>query len=190
VAVNRLHSGSRSDRWPVAGDGPGAQPSSSRWRFESRGLFARFANGGTGTRSSPRARSFLKSMAWISLSEKSKSMVPMPTCPFNDADGFGDARRAHRAQGEEKAKNLERGFVGFYLSQAFEIPQNRQRNLWKSLEKTARDLEMFGKKAWRLAVARGNQLSRAERSHADRGRGRLLRRHEWKFLRSGSVRWP
>jgi hypothetical protein len=46
---------------------------------------------------------------------------------------------------------LERGFFGFYLSQPFEISQNRERNLWKSLEKTARNLEMSGKKlgGWR-----------------------------------------
>ena len=33
--------------------------------------------------------------------------------------------------------------------QALEIPQNRQRNLWKSLTKKGLDLEILGKEAWR-----------------------------------------
>jgi hypothetical protein len=32
--------------------------------------------------------------------------------------------------------------------QPFEIPQNRQRNPWKNLEKKRLDLEMLGEKAW------------------------------------------
>src|ERR1700722_1681017 len=95
--------------------------------------------------------------------------------PLNDADGFGDARRAHRAQGEGKkfGEGLFRS-SGFYPPQPFDFPRNRQRNLWKSLEKRARDLEMFGKKLGGWRWTRGNQLSRAERPDADRGQGHKL----------------
>jgi hypothetical protein len=45
--------------------------------------------------------------------------------------------------------------------QPLEIPQNRQRNLWKSLEENALDLEMLGEKAWRFAApARRTQAAR------------------------------
>jgi hypothetical protein len=37
--------------------------------------------------------------------------------------------------------------------QPLEIPQNRQRNLWKNLERKGLDLEMFGEKAWRFGAA-------------------------------------
>jgi hypothetical protein len=33
--------------------------------------------------------------------------------------------------------------------QPLEIPQNRQRNPWKSLGKKGLDLEIFGEKAWK-----------------------------------------
>jgi hypothetical protein len=36
--------------------------------------------------------------------------------------------------------------------QPLEIPQNRQRNLWKNLEKKGLDLEMLGEKAWRFGA--------------------------------------
>jgi hypothetical protein len=67
-----------------------------------------------------------------------------------------------------KTKNLERGFSGLHLLQAFEIAQNRQRILWKSLEKTGGYLEMFGKKlggfqAQRRAAARSFAMLGAQR---------------------------
>jgi hypothetical protein len=42
------------------------------------------------------------------------------------------------------AKIWSRTNFSFFLLQAFDFPQNGQRNLWKYLEKTAADLEMFG----------------------------------------------
>ncbi len=43
-------------------------------------------------------------------------------------------------------KNLEPQTVGLEVLQPFEIPQNRQRIVWKSLERNSSDLEMLGKK--------------------------------------------
>jgi hypothetical protein len=43
-------------------------------------------------------------------------------------------------------KNLEPQTVGLEALQPFEIPQNRQRIVWKSLERNSSDLEMLGKK--------------------------------------------
>ena len=78
---------------------------------------------------------------------------------------------------------------GFYPSQPFEIPRNRQRNFWKSLEKTARNLEMLGKKlgGWRWRVTNYPMHSGLTPTA---GGVVFFRRHEWKFLRSGRVRWP
>jgi hypothetical protein len=44
------------------------------------------------------------------------------------------------------AKSLEADTFDFFLLQAIEIAQNRQRNLWKSLERNSLDLERLGKK--------------------------------------------
>ena len=44
------------------------------------------------------------------------------------------------------AKSLEADTFDFFLLQALEIPQNRQRNFWKSLERNSSDLERLGKK--------------------------------------------
>jgi hypothetical protein len=44
------------------------------------------------------------------------------------------------------AKSLEGTLEGLETLQAFEIPQNRQRNLWKSLEKNSLVLEKLAKK--------------------------------------------
>src|ERR1700722_7451288 len=43
-------------------------------------------------------------------------------------------------------KSLEKRKMGLGVLQVIEIPQNRQRNLWKSLEKKGLDLEKLGKK--------------------------------------------
>jgi len=40
----------------------------------------------------------------------------------------------------------------FYLLQTLEIPQNRQRNLWKSLERNSLDLERLGKKLGAVVI--------------------------------------
>ena len=48
-------------------------------------------------------------------------------------------------------KDFERRFFGLRPLQPLEIQQNRQRFLWKCLEKTSGDLEKLGKKAWRVA---------------------------------------
>src|SRR5271169_4370869 len=44
------------------------------------------------------------------------------------------------------AKSLEVDTFDFFLLQPLEIPQNRQRNVWKSLERNSLDLERLGKK--------------------------------------------
>jgi hypothetical protein len=53
-----------------------------------------------------------------------------------------------------KRKNLETDTSGLDLLQAFEIPQNHQDILWKSLEKTSGNLEMFGKSLEQVGAAR------------------------------------
>jgi hypothetical protein len=50
---------------------------------------------------------------------------------------------------------LERDNFGFFLLQPLEIPQNGQKNLWKSLDRNSLDLEILGK-----------SLERAERVRA------------------------
>src|ERR1700678_4195940 len=46
----------------------------------------------------------------------------------------------------ETTKNLERHHLGFLGLQHLEIPQNGQRNVWKSLDKNSLDLEKLAKK--------------------------------------------
>jgi hypothetical protein len=55
--------------------------------------------------------------------------------------------------GRDGAKNLDSSKKAFSASQPIEITQNRQRNLWKSLEKQAENLEMFGASLEKLAPA-------------------------------------
>jgi hypothetical protein len=43
-------------------------------------------------------------------------------------------------------KNLVKDLLALEALQPIEIPQNRQRNLWKGLEQNSLDLEMLGKK--------------------------------------------
>jgi hypothetical protein len=63
----------------------------------------------------------------------------MLTC-FFAADTFGpDGVSAW------EPKYWERTTFGLDLLQAFEIPQNHQHILWKALDKTSGNLEMFGK---------------------------------------------
>jgi len=81
----------------------------------------------------PRAQRLRKSAAWNFLSGKRNRAIVLP-CPLNDPERFGRTRRALRAHGE--AKNLEKDLLVWILLQVLEIPQNRQRNLWKSLEKS------------------------------------------------------
>src|SRR5271154_1180567 len=51
-------------------------------------------------------------------------------------------------------KNLEMGLLDLEDLQPIEIPQNRQRNLWKSLEPNSLDLERLGKKLGGLGHGR------------------------------------
>jgi hypothetical protein len=51
-----------------------------------------------------------------------------------------------------RRKNLEKPKSTPRPLQPLEIPQNRQRNLWKNLEKKGLDLEMLGEKAWRFGA--------------------------------------
>jgi hypothetical protein len=44
-----------------------------------------------------------------------------------------------------RSKKFGRALEGLETLQAFEIPQNRQRNLWKSLEKNSLVLEKLAK---------------------------------------------
>src|ERR1700679_3701755 len=48
-----------------------------------------------------------------------------------------------RSHGSVKRKSLESDTFGLDLLQVLEIPQNRQRFLWKCLEKTTIDLEIL-----------------------------------------------
>jgi hypothetical protein len=52
---------------------------------------------------------------------------------------------------------LEGTLEGLESLQAFEIPQNRQRNLWKSLEKNSLVLEKLAKKLGGSGVAPGDR---------------------------------
>ena len=49
-------------------------------------------------------------------------------------------------RGRVPIKNLEKDLLGLEALQPIEIPQNRQRNLWKGLEQNSLDLERLGKK--------------------------------------------
>jgi hypothetical protein len=51
-----------------------------------------------------------------------------------------------------RRKNLEKLKSTPRYLQPLEIPQNRQRNVWKNLEKKGLDLEMLGEKAWRFGA--------------------------------------
>jgi len=125
--------------------------------------------------------------------------------------GRGEARRIGPGAAGlgvlgERAKSLERGFFGLASAQLFEIPQNHQRILWKSLEKTSGDLEKLGKKACSIAARTSGAASpirRAARSRTapgecgrKRGEGnfpacKALKNHETrKEARQGQLmRW-
>src|SRR5271163_815949 len=60
----------------------------------------------------------------------------------------------------EKGKKFGEGLFLEAL-QPFEIPQNRQSFLWKSLEKKGGDLEKLGEKAWRIPGCRSGLGMRA-----------------------------
>jgi len=61
---------------------------------------------------------------------------------------------------KDGARNLERSKFSFFAFQAADFPRNRRRNLWKSLEKRAANLEMFGVDLEKLA---GPEVRRGER---------------------------
>jgi hypothetical protein len=82
---------------------------------------------------------------------------PLPHCPVNLSERlstFGPMRRGRRnaawrrrEYGRTEAgtgKNLERHRLGFLGLQPLEIPQNGQRNLWKSLDENTLVLEKLG----------------------------------------------
>jgi hypothetical protein len=52
---------------------------------------------------------------------------------------------------------LERNSLGLEALQTFEIPQNRQRNLWKGLDKNMRVLEKLAKKLGGSGGATGDR---------------------------------
>ena len=88
-------------------------------------------------------RNAAKTRASISFG-KPQSMLSSFHVLFKDPDRLGRARRALRARGGRKIWRLIES--GLDLLQPFEIPQNRQRILWKSLAKNGLDLEILGKK--------------------------------------------
>jgi hypothetical protein len=55
------------------------------------------------------------------------------------------ARNAYLSAKAKPAKAARELHFGLHLLQAFEIPQNHQDILWKSLEKTSGNLEILGK---------------------------------------------
>jgi hypothetical protein len=68
---------------------------------------------------------------------------------FRRVEGRKTTRFATAALGQRAAsaiKNLEKELLGLEALQPIEIPQNRQRNLWKGLEQNSLDLERLGKK--------------------------------------------
>src|ERR1700677_160455 len=70
-------------------------------------------------------------------------------------------RQLRSARGGVPIKNLEKDLLGLEALQPIEIPQNRQRNLWKGLEQNSLDLERLGKKAWRSPSSPSPDLIRA-----------------------------
>src|ERR1700678_2347025 len=74
----------------------------------------------------------------------------------------------------ETTKDLERHHLGFLGLQPFEIPQNGQRNVWKSLDRNTLDLEKLAKKL-------GARLCFA--AFAPAARGSLSR--EWRLSQNG-----
>src|SRR5579862_951362 len=75
--------------------------------------------------------------------------------------GLGGPRRfrlfvgACRGFSKGGAQKFGGGFLRVRPSQTLEIPQNRQRNVWKNLEKSGSDLETLGRKACPRGPARG-----------------------------------
>src|SRR5271163_121541 len=74
-----------------------------------------------------------------------------------------------------ESKSLETDSLGLEALQALEIPQNRQRNLWKSLEKNSLDLERLGQKLGGRWTARGAASVLQRLLHQPRQRLRLAR---------------
>src|SRR5271163_4032253 len=84
-------------------------------------------------------------------------MLPPSLLPFRQCGNSGLAG----------GKNLEPKLLDLEALQPLEIPQNRQRIVWKSLERNSSDLEMFGKKAWGLH-GRDAPSQEPRRGHAPR----------------------
>src|SRR5271163_3269868 len=84
-------------------------------------------------------------------------MLPPSLLPFRSCGNSGLAG----------GKNLEPKLLGLEALQPLEIPQNRQRIVWKSLERNSSDLEMLGKK---LGASAGSDAPSREprRGHAPR----------------------
>src|SRR5271168_1126797 len=84
-------------------------------------------------------------------------MLPPSLLPFRPCGKSGLAG----------AKNLEPELLGLEALQPLEIPQNRQRIVWKSLERNSSDLERLGKK---LGASAGSDAPSRElrRGHAPR----------------------
>jgi hypothetical protein len=115
VAVNRLNSGSIPDRDRTAGPSPAlaraAQPSPRDRDSNPEACLLGLPTKGRGP-AAPLARSFLKSMAWISLSENLNRWY---LClHFRSTIQTGLATRDGLIEPREKAKNLERGFVSSF----------------------------------------------------------------------------
>ena len=81
---------------------------------------------------------FRKNVSHVRLLSKAPSASSVDRC----AKAFFGARRR---------KSLAADTLGLHLLQTLEIPRNRQRFLWKSLEKKGSDLEMLGKTLGREA---------------------------------------
>jgi hypothetical protein len=86
-----------------------------------------------------------------------EQLSPLPwrrtAASLSAADRAGSVGKTHVLQqlrsasgAASAAKNLEKDLLGLEALQPIEIPQNRQRNLWKGLEQNSLDLERLGKK--------------------------------------------
>jgi hypothetical protein len=65
----------------------------------------------------------------------------------------GRARKELLPGGAGAAKVWNKKKLLLRLLQVLEIPQNHQRNVWKSLEEKGANLEVFAEKAWRPSAA-------------------------------------
>jgi hypothetical protein len=89
---------------------------------------------GRGATAKAAARAMSSEIGGVEFSFWKTKSCYRPSVPFNDSERFGRTRRLFGPM--ERQKIWKKIFLVWILLQVLEIQQNRQRNLWKSLEKS------------------------------------------------------